>query len=92
MCVCFLLRVHFQKRHDAVKSCLPMRGTEEAAGGVESASRRSNKKKATNMFIPGEQTIGRECQRITSNKLTTMQEHVKEWRTFYFGLEASRDL
>lgn len=31
---------------------LPMSGTEDAAGGVESASRRSNKKNATNMFIP----------------------------------------
>lgn len=31
---------------------LPMRGILEAAGGVESASRSSNTKKATNMFIP----------------------------------------
>ena len=31
---------------------LPIRGTEEAAGGVESARSRSKRKKATNMFIP----------------------------------------
>ena len=31
---------------------LPMSGTRDAAGGVESASSRSNRKKATNMFIP----------------------------------------
>ena len=31
---------------------LPMRGIEDAAGGVDSARRSSNTKKATKMFIP----------------------------------------
>ena len=45
------------------KLILPMRGTEEAAGGVESARRRSKRKKATNMFIP----VGRaKVENITS--------------------------
>jgi hypothetical protein len=31
---------------------LPIRGMDEAAGGVDSARRRSRTKKATKMFIP----------------------------------------
>lgn len=37
---------------------LPMRGMEEAAGGVDSASSRSSTKKATKMFIPGKRVKG----------------------------------
>ena len=55
---------------DVVNPFLPMSGTEEAAGGVESASSRSNKKNATNMFIPGckEETTGRVASMSTVKK------------------------
>ena len=41
------------KRTDGRTDGLPMRGMEEAAGGVDSASRSNKTKKATKIFIPG---------------------------------------
>lgn len=55
---------------DVVNPFLPMSGTEDAAGGVESASSRSNKKNATNMFIPGckEEITGQRLSMSTIKK------------------------
>ena len=47
------MKVHLYLSKEGAAFYIPIRGTEEAAGGVESARRRSNKKKATNTFIPG---------------------------------------
>ena len=54
MMVCVaIFPMSLKYRHTVVpEKGLPIRGIFDAAGGVESASRSSNTKKATKMFIP----------------------------------------
>ena len=46
----------------------PIRGTDEAALGVDSASRRSSTKNATKMFIPRQIKVGKGKTSATTKK------------------------